>query len=259
MLIDTHCHLDFEPLSENVSVVIARAKTMGVERIITVGTSEEASRKGIEIADKHEGIYATVGIHPEEIYNPPVGGQFLNTNFKNLIKSSKKIVAIGECGLDYHGEYGQTEEERKQQKIIFKEQIELAEEVSLPLIIHCREAWKDTLEILKNYNLTGVFHCFSGDEMILKKVLEWGFYVGFDGNITYKKATELRKIARFIPLERVLLETDSPFLTPEPMRGEPNYPENVKIVAQWIADIKSLSLEEVERITTENSKKLFNF
>ncbi|MDO8515141.1 MAG: TatD family hydrolase [bacterium] len=240
-MIDTHCHLT-KRFWEDPKPIIDAAIATGVEKLICVGTNLEDSAEAIKIANKFEGVYASVGIHPEETCND--WGLF------EKLVTNKKVVAIGECGLDYKGGL-------PNQKEVFEKQIEISKRLNLPLIIHCREAQKEMEKILSAYGLQddtlrGVLHCFAGGMEIPE-----GFYVSFAGNVTFKNAKELRETARNIPLEKLLVETDSPFLAPEPVRGSINEPKNVKIIAQYLADLKGLNINDIERITTENAKKLF--
>lgn len=224
MFIDTHAHItQFEP---------------GVDKIICVGTTLEDSQKAIILAQKYENIYATVGIHPEEKCDDW-------ERFEELVHQ-QKVVGIGECGLDYHLAYDPT------QKPIFEKQLAIARKFDLPLSIHIRDAWEDvkTIDLSKN---RGVFHCYSGPIEIPKN-----FYVSFAGNLTFKSAQKLQEVAREVLIERILLETDSPYLAPEPLRGSQNKPENVRIIASKLAELKNVSLEEVDKITSKNAHELFH-
>lgn len=235
MLIDTHCHLT-KRFWEDSTDIIAWAKEAGVEKFVCVGTNFEDSAEAIKVANKFEGVYASVGIHPEETCDDW-------EKFEELI-SKPKVVAIGECGLDYKvGLPGQKE--------VFLKQIELAKKLNLPLIIHCRDAQEDMSKIDLTAN-RGVFHCFAGGINIPDS-----FYVSFAGNVTFKNAPNLREIAKTIPLEKLLLETDSPLLAPEPVRGSKNSPKNVKIIASLLSELKGVSVEELEKITSENAARLF--
>ena len=253
MLIDSHCHLTKQFL-DNPAEIIQRAKDNGVGKMICVGTNLEDSKQAIEIARRFDEVYASVGIHPDS--PSPSASDW--SEFENLI-FEPKVVAIGETGLDYKvGLPGQ--------KDLFEKQILLAEKYDKPLIIHIREAQKDLMEMLKplqgkqvqHDNLCGVFHCFSGDQKYLEFVLEKDFYVSFAGNITFKNAENIRELTKLVPLDKILVETDSPFLSPEPLRGKQNEPANVKIVAQFLANLKGVSFDELEKITSGNAIKLFN-
>lgn len=227
MFIDSHAHIT--------------GPVEGIDKVICVGTTLEDSQKGILLAQKYNNIYATVGIHPIDGIESSVDWD----RFEELIKQPR-VVGIGECGLDYHKSYD------PRQKPIFEKQLELARKFDLPLSIHIRDAWEDvkTIDLSKN---RGVFHCYSGPIEIPKN-----FFASFAGNLTFKNAGELQELAEKIPLDRLLLETDSPYLAPEPLRGTQNKPENVKITAQYLAKLKNVSLEEVNEITSKNTNELFN-
>jgi len=281
---DAHCHLNFKAFEEDVESVIKNAFEAGVTKIINVGTKLDSSQKAIELAQKYEGLYATVGIHPHHIDKIPLCHSELvseskdsiallqNDNFweefENLAKHPK-VVAIGECGMDFYKYETNGITDPKLQEELFIKQIEIANKLKLPLQIHNRQAGKEIIDILARHkshllNLPGVFHCFAGDMDFLKKVLDLGFYVGFDGNITYKgiakgETTSLKDLVKATPLDRILTETDSPYLTPAPFRGARNMPEYVIIVGKAIAGIKGVSFEEIREKTIENATKIFNF
>ncbi|MCL5438697.1 MAG: TatD family hydrolase [Patescibacteria group bacterium] len=262
-MVDTHCHLNFHAFEKDVDEVIKKAFAAGITKIINVGADLDSSKKAIEIAEKYDGLYATVGIHPHH-------ADKLEKNWiyklEELAKHPK-VVAIGEIGLDFFNYESNGITDQKNQKSLFIKQIEIAHKLELPLQIHNRHAGKEILEILLNHksyllNPPGVFHCFSGDIEFLKKVLNLGFYIGFDGNITYKglakgETTSLKDLAKFAPIDRILTETDSPFLTPEPHRGTRNSPEYVIIVAESIAKIKNIPFEKVKEQTIKNTLTLF--
>ncbi len=262
MLIDTHCHLNFQAFENDLEEVINSAKKEGVEKIIIPGAKIDSSEKAIVIANKYDGCYAAIGIHPHHV------SDVLREKLAALAKN-KKTVAIGECGMDYfeyqktvHPENIITPQIKEQQKELLKIHLEVAVEFGLPVILHCREAFIDMLPLVEefkkaNSNLQGVFHCFGGSEKDLEKVLSMGFYVGFDGNTTFKNADNLRFLVKLSPLDKILIETDSPYLTPEPHRGKRNEPKNVKIVGEEIAVIKGISVEKTEEVTTKNAEKLF--
>lgn len=284
MLIDTHCHLNFQAFENDLDDVVQRAKSEGVEKIIIPGAKIDSSEKALEIACKYDSCYTAIGIHPHHISDYYDTAQYHSENKKikeallDLAKQ-KKVVAIGECGLDYyeyqktvHRENIITPQTKEQQKELLKIHLEVASELDLPVILHCREAFVDMLPIVEEYLrppsrrpsghlegvLKGVFHCFGGSESDLEKVLGMGFYVGFDGNITFNNAQNLKNLVKNTPFEKILLETDSPYLTPELFRGKRNEPKNVKIVGEEIAVIKGISLEEVETVTTNNAITLFS-
>jgi len=273
MLIDTHAHLNFNAYKEDADEVIKRALDNDIW-MINVGSQYSTSKKAVEIAEKYpEGIYAAIGLHPihlssgifktkvdkEEIEFQTREEEFDYQKYKELAKSPK-VVAIGEIGFDYWYRpktKNKLTEFKKRQKEVFLKQIDLAEELNLPIIFHCRVAQEDLIEILKSKaeSLKGVMHCFTGNEAETKEYLEMGFYLGFNGLIF--KLDWLDEIIRKAPLERILIETDCPYLTPSPFEGQRNEPLYVKYVAERIAKIKNLSYEEIAKVTAENAKKLF--
>jgi len=267
MYIDTHCHLDFDPLSTDTPGVLERAHGAGVTRIINVGTSLHRSREVVDIAKKYPNVWASVGMHPHEAETIHSIEDTIK-NLKNIAKSDK-VVAIGEIGLDYSSVTSDkrqvTSEIKEKQKELFLAQLKLAQELKLPVIIHVRDAWEDTLEIISNFKFqisnsdsVGVVHCFTGDAKIAKKLIELGFYIGFTGLITFKNPSvdSIKNVAKIIPLEKILIETDAPLLTPEPHRGKPNEPAYVVEIAKKIAEIKGTSIAEVANQTTKNAEDL---
>ncbi len=266
MYIDTHTHLNFEAFEKDCLEVVKQAKANGVAKMIVVGVDLESSQKAIELAEKVEGVFAAVGFHPHHCKGIEDAGEMI-MKLRKLAKS-KKVVAIGECGLDYHvyqkTKYVKakiTEEQKNLQKQVFGRQVQLAKELSLPVIIHNREAQKEILDVLDHFCKNdgrypeGVFHCISGSKKYLKKLLEGGFYIGVDGNVTY--SGEVQMLVRETPLNRLLLETDSPWLTPVPYRGLRNTPSSVKIVAESVAGLKEVLISQVEAKTTKNAEILF--
>jgi TatD DNase family protein len=251
MLVDTHCHLDFPEFDQDRDEVIKRAKKEGISYIINIGSSLLASERALELARLHDFIYATIGIHPHE------ADKFddrTKTRIEELVKKDK-VVAIGETGLDYYRNYSKTEN----QKVLFTYLVKLAKDSGLPLVIHNRQAEVDTLKILKEaVPVEAVVHCFSGDAHFLKACLDLGFLVSFTCNVTYQKAQNLKALVKLMPLDRLMLETDAPFLPPEGLRGKRNEPAYVKFLAEEVSRIKEISVEEVARITTENVKKFFS-
>lgn len=251
MLIDTHCHLDFPEFDSDREEVIQRAKTGGISHIINIGSSLKGTEKSLKLAKSYELIYATCGIHPHEADKVT---DKIKTEIRALAKQDK-VVAIGEVGLDYYKNYAQAENQRS----LFISLVNLAKEINLPLVIHSRQAQSDTLKILKNaLPFKAVVHCFSGDAEFLKECLGLGFFISYTCNITYKKAGALRELVKLTPLERLMLETDAPFLPPEGFRGKRNEPLYVGYLAEEIARIKEISIDEVARVTTENAKSFFN-
>lgn len=261
MLIDTHVHLDFSQFDKDREKIIKELQNLDI-KVINVGSHKQACLDSIELAKKHKNIYAAVGIHPhdaEEVKDIPKLIKFL----EKLAKENK-IVAIGECGLDYYsfdqGKFRKdlSPETKNKQKEVFKAQLKLSQKLKLPVIIHNRESHDDLLEIIKDFKGKGVIHCFSGDKKFLKEVLDLGFYVGFDGNITFKNALDLQEIVKAAPIDKILVETDCPFLTPGPFRGLRNEPKNVKIIAEFIAELKQLSFSKLIPILNKNTKDLFS-
>jgi len=283
MYIDTHCHLNLKDFEDDWLEVAQEAIKAGVEKMIVPGSALESSGRAIEIAEQMENIWASVGFHPHHCKGLEDVEETI-TELRKLVKH-KKVVAIGECGLDYHvyqkSKYSKTrisEEQKKLQKQVFGKQIQLAKEFDLPMIIHNREAQKEILDVIDHFCIAdghypkGVFHCISGSVGYLQKVLEKGFYIGVDGNVTF--SSEVQALAREVPLDRMLLETDSPWLIPEPLRsglkdniqertlhlrcGLRNRPINVKIVAEFVAKLKNVSVDKVVSGTSRNAQKLFN-
>ena len=260
MLIDTHAHLNFPELAET-EAILTRAKDGGVETFINIGTSLADSQLGIDIASKFSNVYATVGIHPDD----SIGTSAESIDWGKFEELAKrpKVVAIGECGLDYSSiQYSVSSieytNETKRQKGLFLKQLELAQKLRLPLSIHVRDAYEDMLEIATQIKVPTVFHCFSGTISYLESLLtNPNFYFSFAGNITFKNAESIRDLAKLVPLDKILVETDCPFLAPEPHRGKTNEPVNVKIVAEKLAEVKEIGFEELSEITTQNAKKLF--
>ena len=258
MLIDTHCHLDFSDFNGNREEVIERAKQQGIGYVINIGSSLQASKNSLSLAKRYDFIYATVGLHPHEAEN---FNALVWDEIKSLA-SEERVVAIGEIGLDYYFREPAKKDIKISQEKLFRGLIAVAREKSLPLVIHNRDADSDLLRILKSEfageKIRGVVHCFSSNEEFLKVVLDLGFYISFTCNITYKKADNLRNLVKVMPLERLLLETDAPFLPPQIYRGKRNEPANVKILAEEIARIKNISFDEVAEKTTRNAKELFS-
>ncbi len=250
-MVDTHSHLNFPEFKEDLLEVIQRAKENSVDRFLVVGTDIRTSERAILLAEGRDEIFATVGFHPSEAegFNRETADRL-----KKLAKR-KKVVALGEIGLDYY----RKEPSPERQKFALRQLLEINKELNLPLIIHNRLAKEDILTILKEGgHKKGVFHCFSEDIPFVRKVLDLGFYISFTGNLTYRKNEELRKSASFVPLNRLLLETDCPFLPPEGKRGKRNEPSFLIYLAKELARIKNLSLEEIDQRTTENAFSLFS-
>ncbi|MCG3768138.1 MAG: putative metal-dependent hydrolase YcfH [Nitrospira sp.] len=256
MLIDTHTHLDDARYNEDRAAMIARAREAGVEAFVTIGCDLATSHAAVALADQHDFVYASIGVHPHEVKH--IHATWYD-EFRQLA-TNRKVVAYGEIGLDYHYNHSSPTTQRER----FREQIQLARALRLPVIIHTREAQEDTIAILKEERASevgGVFHCFSGDAWLAKEALELGFYLSFSGILTFQSAAALRDIAKTAPLDRLLIETDCPYLTPIPHRGKRNEPAYVALVAQKLLELHAgtpgMSLETIEQITTTNAKRLF--
>ncbi|MCM8783658.1 MAG: YchF/TatD family DNA exonuclease [Candidatus Omnitrophica bacterium] len=250
MLIDTHCHLDFSEFDKDRDEVINRAKDRGVKYFINVSSDYSSNLKSLELANKYPEIYVSLGIHPH--YAKDVDESIFE-RIRELAKENKKVIAIGEVGLDFYKNISPKEIQLE----IFKRFLELAEELNLPVIVHNRNAPKEILEVIKKFSLKGVFHCFSGDNDFLKEVLNLGFYISFTANITYPNAENLCEIVKETPIEKILLETDSPFLSPQEKRGLRNEPANLVYLVEKLAELKGLSKEDIIRISGLNAVQLF--
>ncbi len=267
MYIDSHAHLFFKDYKDDLAVVLGRATSAGIEYIVNPGTDLETSRESVHLAQSHNEIYAAVGFHPHDASKA-------NTEFLAEIERlshERKVVAVGEIGLDYHYNFSPPEQQRE----VFAAQIAIAVRRNLPVIIHSREAEPDTLSIVEraltnnpgwmnnngNINPRGVFHCFPGDEVMARKVISWGFFISIPGPVTFSsksnKPNTMADVVNAISLDHILLETDSPYLTPVPHRGKRNEPSNIPLIAKKIAEIKGVSEEEVGTITSQNVSRLF--
>jgi TatD DNase family protein len=250
-LIDTHCHLDFPDFDADRDKVIERAKESGIEFIINVGSSLAASRKALVLSKQYNNVFATVGIHPHEADKVKEEDFFA---IEQLAKEDK-VKAIGEVGLDYFRNLSSKSNQRE----VFRRFILLSKKNNLPLVIHCRESQDDVLSILSEEKLKTkvLMHCFSGDALFLKRCLDLGFFISFTCNVTYKKAFNLKEVLKKTALNRLMLETDAPFLAPEGLRGKRNEPMHLKLLALEVARIKGVDLEEIARMTTNNAKDFF--
>ena len=256
-LFDSHAHYDDEKFDQDREEIIQKIHDSGVEKFISAGYSLESSKRAIDLADKYEFIYTTVGISPNDVK------QTLEETIEDIKKlediitrkENDKIVGIGEIGLDYYW----NKENKEIQKQAFIMQIELANRLNLPITIHTREAVSDTLEILKQHPVQqkGVFHCCPLNRELVKEALKLGFYISFAGPVTFKNSKNAQEIVEMVPNDRMLIETDSPYLAPEPVRGTRNDSRNVRYIAEKIANIKSLSTEEIAEITYQNTLKIF--
>ena len=255
MIIDSHCHLDYPDLYENLEEVVKRAEFNKVNNLLTICTSLESFEKIKLIIEKYKNIYGTFGIHPHE------SKKYMNIDSKfilNLKKKYKKIIGIGETGLDFFYNYS----DKKIQKKSFIEHIEAAAQLNIPLIVHSRDAENDTYEMLKsekkNSNLKILIHCFTGSQNFANRLLDLGCYISVSGIITFQNSTELANTVSFIPIENLLVETDSPYLSPHPLRGKSNEPSYIVHTINKLSQIKNISKEDVIAYTTNNFKKLFN-
>lgn len=253
MLIDTHAHIDGEEYDADRDEVVARAAAAGVGRIVNMGDTMESSARGAALTGKYEAVYAGVGLHPEEAYPMTAADDDRLAGWAAL----PKVIAIGEIGLDYYWE--KDEEKRALQRSIFIRQLDLARQLHLPVCIHDREAHGDTLAILKKegQGVPGVVHCYSGSWEMAQELLKLGFFLGVDGPLTYKNAARLPEIVRKLPADRILVETDSPYLTPVPKRGQRNEPAFVRYVAEFAAGLRGESLERFAEQTTRNAMEIY--
>lgn len=253
MLIDTHTHLDDPRYDADRHEMIARARDAGVEAMVTIGCDLATSRAAVALADQYPFIYASVGVHPHEVRH--IGDGWYD-ELRQLARH-EKVVAYGEIGLDYHYNHSPPKEQRDR----FREQLQLARDLGLPVIIHTREAQEDTIGILRDEGssqIGGVFHCFSGDTWLAKDALDLGFYLSFSGILTFQNAGMLRKIAKTVPTDRLLIETDCPYLTPVPHRGKRNEPSYVRHVAETLVPLMEADgVETIARLTAANARRLF--
>ena len=247
-LIDTHAHIYYDDYSNRMDDMIKKAMDKGIEKIISVGVDLATSEECIQLAEKYSSVYATCGYHPHDAAKAPKGYLYELEQFY----AHHKVVAVGEIGLDYHYNFSA----QKDQKKVYQEQLEMAHALSLPTVVHCRESDDDVLSgIQQSGHETGVIHCFASDLDFANSILETGFYISFTGLITFVK--ELEEVVIEIPLEKMMVETDSPYLSPKPHRGKKNEPAFVVHVAEKIAELKEISLEEVAAATTETAHNLF--
>lgn len=274
-LIDTHAHVNFNGFKDDADEVIERAFSNGIQ-MFSVGSQIDTSRRAIHYAEKYDGIWAIVGLHPVHLVEHHVDRQEVNFksrqedfNYEEYKKlaSHEKVIGIGECGLDYFhldDVPGDNEELKNHQKETFRKQIELSVELDKPLSIHCRDAYDDVIEMMHDFiKDTGktpkaLMHCYLGDKRQVDEFLKLGFYISFSGIITFKNAGELTEVVKHVPLNRIVVETDCPYLAPEPKRGQRNEPSFVEYTARKVAEIKEVSPEDVFAQTTENVLKLFN-
>jgi TatD DNase family protein len=256
MFIDSHCHIDGPEYDADREAVIARAREAGVTTMLTVGTGDphsDAINRAVDLAEQQEGVYAAVGVHP---HDAKLFDDVAERRLLDLVQS-KRVIAWGEIGLDYHYDHSPRDVQRE----VFRRQLRLARELELPVVIHSREADDDTINIVRDelsgYQRAGVLHCFGGSLAMARNAIELGFFISFAGNLTFKKADDLRDIARQLPLDRLLVETDCPYLTPVPFRGRRNEPARVIETARCLAEIHGKDVAEVEKVTSENFGRLF--
>ncbi len=248
MFIDTHCHLskgDYD-----IDKLIDECKNNGVDTLIISGCDKKGINEGLEIIEKYANVYMTIGFHPSEVDTTTDEDLIW---LEELIKKHKKIVGIGEIGLDYYW----VKDNKEKQRLLFEKQLKLAEKLNMPIVIHSREATQETFDILKKYSLKGIIHCYSGSKEMAREYIKLGYYLGIGGVLTFKNSN-LCDVVKEIPLESITLETDSPYLAPTPHRGEKNSPEYIPLIAEKIAEIKEKTIEEVGLITTNNACTLFD-
>jgi TatD DNase family protein len=257
MFIDSHCHIDGPEYDADRADVIARARDAGVGTMLNVGTGDPHSgvfERAVELAEKHPEIYAAVGVHP---HDAKLFDDAAEHHLLSLVEQSKRVIAWGEIGLDYHYDHSPRDTQRE----VFRRQLRLARAQKLPVVIHSREADDDTIAILREelsgYDRAGVLHCFGGGLGMAQAAVELGFFISFAGNLTFKKADNLRDVAAQLPLDRMLIETDCPYLTPVPFRGKRNEPARVVETARCLAEILGKEVEEISGVTGENFVRLF--
>ena len=257
MFIDSHAHVDGQEFDRDRAEVIKRARDAGVSTILNVGTGDPHSgalERAVELAEQHEGIYTAIGTHPHDakLYDDKA-----EETIRSLIEQSSRVIAWGEIGLDFHYDHSPRDVQRE----VFRRQLRAARTASLPVIVHTREAEEDTIEILRSEwtgsELPGVMHCFSGSARLAEQCIELGFLISFSGIVTFKKAEVSRAVARDVPIERLLMETDCPYLAPVPYRGKRNEPAYVIEVARCLAELKGMSMDEIARVTSDNFRATF--
>jgi TatD DNase family protein len=250
MLVDTHAHLDFPEYESDRDQVIENARKSGVDYIINIGSGTRSSIDSVALAAKYPGLYTTIGIHPHDA--DKADEEAIQRVEK--LAGANKVVAVGEIGLDYYRNYSQAQNQRS----LFVRFLKLAKNSGLPMVLHSREAQEETIKIISDYlPLKAAVHCFSGDAGFLKTCLDLGFFVSFTCNVTYKKADKLREVVKLVPMNRLMLETDCPYLSPEGFRGKRNEPAFVKVLAEEVARIKNTSFEEMAEKTTANAREFF--
>lgn len=252
LIFDSHAHYDDEAFHEDRDLLLPNLKEKGIVGILNCGSTLQGARTSYNLAEKYDFVYAAVGIHPEEAYE--LNEEALN-EIKNMAKNHK-VKAIGEIGLDYYWEENPPKEVQKK---VFRTQMQLAEELGLPVVIHDRDAHGDTLEIIKEFpKVKGVLHCFSGSPEFAMECIKLGYYIGFTGVVTFKNAKKIVEIAKIVPLDRILVETDAPYMAPVPNRGKRNQSDFILQIIEKISEIKGMSPKEISIITIENTKRLLN-
>lgn len=253
MLIDSHAHLDDERFDRDRDELIKSLGKNGISTVINIGADLPSSIKSVKLSEQYDNIYAAVGVHPHSASEMDEG----TIEVLKAFSSREKVVAIGEIGLDYYYDNSP----RDVQRIWFRRQMKLAKEVNLPIVVHSREANQETIDMIKaesDGKLTGVIHCYSGSVELMKEYIKLGYYISLGGPVTFKNAKTPKEVAKVVPIDRLLVETDSPYLTPEPHRGKRNEPLYVRHVAAMIAELRGMTIEELARATSENTKRLFN-
>ena len=251
MFFDTHAHYDSYKFNADRDAVLSSLPGLGVEYVVDPGCDQISSKEAIALAEQYEFVYAAIGWQPQELKESYYDGAL---DVIRELARHPKVVAIGEIGLDYYWDTSYND----LQKEVLRAQLQMALDLDLPVIIHDREAHGDSLAIVKEFpGLRGVFHCYSGSPEMAKELLKLGWYLGFDGPVTYKNNRKHREVLEICPMERILIETDSPYLSPEPLRGTRNFSGNLKYIAEKIGEIKGVGMEEMARVTTENGRRLF--
>lgn len=247
-IIDSHAHYDDSSFDADREEILRELFSGEICKIVNIGCSVKSSYSSVKLAEEYAGIYAAVGLHPD------AADEIDRIDEIRSLCGNKKVVAVGEIGLDYHYE----EHSRDIQKKAFEEQLKLAAELDMPVVIHSRDAWEDTMELLRKYRPKGVMHCFSGSAETAREIVEMGMYVGFTGVVTFKNAKKALKALEAVPLDRLLVETDCPYMAPEPNRGKRNYSGYLPYTIAAMAAVKGLSPDEMAEITAENAERLFN-
>ncbi len=254
MLIDSHAHLDDERFEEDRDDLIKSFKENNIDYVVNVAADYKSSIESINLSKEYENIYATVGVHPHDVKDL---SEEMLLEIEQMAVNNDKVVAIGEIGLDYYYDNSP----REDQKYWFEKQLQLAKKLNLPVVIHSRDANQDTFDLIKKHQdgtMKGVLHCFSQSVEMMNEYLKIGYIISLGGPVTFKNAVTPKEVAKLVPLDKLMIETDSPYLTPEPFRGKRNDPTKVYHVAEKIAEIKGISLEELAKITSENTKKFFS-